>query len=312
MPFQPPHFIGFKARAWCAYWGKRMRVIDQSDFRDEDGAISLENRIRGSLRYGLAWYREMQAQDFTTQRLDRSLGEDHTLIRNVVIPGTTFLIPMVLMGPQGVRVLNPTPIRGVYRAKGEEWQTFSSRARRFQRASSNPQAETLRMAQVIHHYFRELGYDLPEVEAVLVFTNPRTHIDQARPRARIVQTDAIEHFAANLMKYPPIMDTDDANELTEALINLTLPEPEDMLEIAPDIAFTPESEPTSMPTHAVDASEFYVSEPERMEVPLVITSWFERFPLNKSQWILLGSMAFFEFVIILILAALVIVNTFYT
>jgi len=49
-----------------------------------------------------------------------------------------------------------------------------------------------------------------------------------------------------------------------------------------------------------------------MEVPLFITSWLERFPLTKSQWILLGSIAFFEFVIILILFALVIVNTFYT
>jgi hypothetical protein len=290
----------------------RMKVLDQSEFRDEDGAISLENRIRGTLRYGLDWFGEIQAQDFTTERLDRSLGEDHTLIRNVVIPGTTFLIPMVLMSPQGVRVLNPTPIRGVFRAKGEEWQTFNSRARRFQRASSNPQAETMRMAQVIHHYFRELDYDLPEVEAVMVFTNARTHIDQARPRARIVQTDAIEHFAANLMKYPPIMDEDDVDELTEALINPTLPEPEGMLEIAPDIAFTPASESASMPAHAVDASEFYMAEPGRLEVPLVISSWLERFPLTKSQWILLGSMAFFEFVIILIIFALIIVNTFYT
>ncbi len=290
----------------------RMNMIDQSEFRDEDGAISLENRIRGSLRYGLSWYSKMQAQDFTTHRLNRSLGEDHTLIRNIVLPGTTFLIPMVLLSPQGARVLNPIPVRGVFRAKGEEWQTFNSRARRFQRASSNPQAETVRMAQVIHHYFRELGYDLPEVEPVMIFTNPHAHIDQARPRARIVQTDAIEHFAANLLKFPPIMDTDDIHELTDALINPTLPEPEDMPEVAPDMAFKPVLEPTPIPSHAVDASEFYVSEPEHMEVPLFITSWLERFPLTKSQWILLGSIAFFEFVIILILFALVIVNTFYT
>lgn len=289
-----------------------MKVIDQSEFRDEDGVISLENRIRGSLRHGLSWYGEMQAQDFTTHRLDRSLGDDHTLLRNVVIPGTTFLIPMVLLSPQGVRVINPTSIRGMYRAKGEEWQTFSGRARRFQKASSNPQAETMRMAQVIHHYFRELGYDLPEVEAVMVFTNPRTHIDQARPRARIVQTDAIEHFAANLMKYPPIMDSDDVDELTEVLINPPMTEPEEIPEPVTDMAFEPVSEPTPTPPFAVDASEFYVSEPEHMEVPLVISSWFDRFPLTRSQWILLGSMAFFEFIIILTLFALIIVNTFYS
>lgn len=290
--------------------GTRMKVLDQSEFRDEDGVISLEKRIRGSLRYGLSWFGEMQAQDFTTSRLDRSLGDDHTLIRNVVIPGTTFLIPMVLLSPQGIRVLNPTPTRGVYRAKGEEWHVFSSRARKFQRASSNPQSETLRMAQVIHHYFRELGYDLPEVEAVLIFTNPRTHIDQARPRVRIVQTDAIEHFAANLMKFPSIMDTDDIDELTEVLVNPTIPEPEGMLEIEPDVAYQPV--PESPPPFAVDASEFYVSEPEHIELPPFLASWLERFPLTKRQWILIGTMALFEFIIILILFALVLVNTFYT
>jgi hypothetical protein len=113
-----------------------------------------------------------------------------------------------------------------------------------------------------------------------------------------------------MMKFPSIMDTDDIDELTEVLVNPTIPETEEMLEVAPDIAYQPA--PESPPPYAVDASEFYVSEPERIELPPFLASRLERFPLTKSQWILIGTMAFFEFIIILILFALVIVNTFFT
>jgi hypothetical protein len=33
-----------------------MQIIELSTFRDEDGLISLENRVRGTIKYGFAWY----------------------------------------------------------------------------------------------------------------------------------------------------------------------------------------------------------------------------------------------------------------
>jgi len=199
-----------------------MRVIERSEFRDETGTISLPNRLRGTLRYGLAWYGIMQAQLEVTERLSRSLPNDYHLLRNVLVPGTGLITSLILIGPQGVYAVHPTQLRGVYRAKDDEWLSHSSG--RFRPARPNLQQAALATADVLLKYFRDRGYGLPTVEAVLMFTSPRAHIDTVHPRARIVLADAIEHFAANLRQSPPIMDREDAQLLIDALLHP--PEPE--------------------------------------------------------------------------------------
>jgi hypothetical protein len=194
-----------------------MIVIERSTFRDESGAISLENRLRGMLRFGLRWHSEMEAQLAVTQRLLKSLGDEHVLVRNQLIPGSDLTIPLILLSPQGVRVLVPTPIRGIYRAKLDEWLTFDGGARRFKRVRPNLQGIALTMANQLLRFLKGQGYPLPEIEAVLIFTNPRTHVDTARPSVRIVLADAIDHFASNLQKFPAIMDGEDIGAVLESL-----------------------------------------------------------------------------------------------
>jgi hypothetical protein len=286
-----------------------MKVNDRSEFRDEEGVISLENRIRGTIQHGLGWYGMMQAQEFITQRLDKHLDKEHTLLCNVKIPDTMLIVPLILLSPQGVRVIEPSPIRGVFRAKGDEWLKFDSRARRFKQTHPNLQSRVIQMAKVVHLYLQDQGYALPDVEAVLVFTNPRTHIDQSSPYSRIVQTDAIEHFAANLKQAFQVMDQEDIRALTEALINPPEPEP------IPEEVFHVEAfdlEPKPAPVRVREEIDRFVAEPEPMAVGDRIASWSDRLSLSKRQWILLGVMAFFEIVILIILTMLVIANTLYT
>jgi hypothetical protein len=194
-----------------------MVVIERSTFRDESGAISLENRLRGTIRFGLRWYGEMEAQQAVTQRLLKTLGDEHVLVRNQLIPGTDVIIPLILLSPQGVRVLVPTPIRGIYRAKLDEWLTFDGGARRFKRVRPNLQGIALTMANQLLRFLKGQGYPLPEIESVLLFTNPRTHVDTARPSVRIVLADAIDHFASNLQKFPAIMDGEDIGAVLDSL-----------------------------------------------------------------------------------------------
>lgn len=194
-----------------------MIVIERSPFRDDKGVISFENRLRGMLRYGLRWYSEMEAQILVTQRLLKNLGDEHVLVRNQILPGSDTPIPLILLSPQGVRVLLPTPIRGIYRAKLDEWLTFDGGARRFKRVRPNLQGIALTMANQLLRFLKGQGYPLPEIESVLIFTNPRTHVDTARPSVRIVLADAIDHFAANLQKFPAIMDGEDIGAVLESL-----------------------------------------------------------------------------------------------
>ena len=202
-----------------------MIVIERSTFRDEKGAISLEGRLRGTLQYGLRWYGEMEAQEGVTQRLLKTLGDEHVLIRNQVVPGSDVTIPMILLSPQGVRAILPTPIRGIYRAKLDEWLVFDGSSRRFKRVRPNLQGLAMTMASQLLRFLKGQGYPLPEIEAVLIFTNPRTHVDTARPSVRIVLADAVDHFASNLQQFPAIMDGEDIAAVLESLSTPKVAEP---------------------------------------------------------------------------------------
>ena len=292
-----------------------MNVIDRSDFRDEEGVITLENRFRGTLQHGLGWYGLMQAQEFVCQRLEKTLDRAHTMLRNVVIPGTTVSVSMILLSPQGIRVLEPSSIKGVFRAKGEEWLKFDGRGRRFKRARPNLQAQTLDLAQLVHRYLEKYlesqgylegqEYNLPEVEAVLVFANPRTHVDTARPRIRIVQTDAIDHFAANLIEFQPIMDQEDIDILVEAFIEPKFPEPEPVAEAEEEL------EPSVAPYEFVEEGDVFTSEVESVAMPIQAVNRLSSLPFTRSQWILLAVIVFFELIILIIFAMLILRNMAY-
>jgi hypothetical protein len=210
--------------------------------------------------------------------------------------------------------VEPNPIKGVYRAKGEDWLKFDGRGRRFKRTRPNLQTQTLDLAQLVHRYLQKYlesqgylegqDYKLPEVEAVLVIANPRTHIDSARPRIRIVQADAIDHFAANLLEFQPIMDQEDIDILTEALIEPKFPEPEPVAE--------EELEPSVAPYEFVEDGEVFTAEREAEGFPMQAVNQLSSLPFSRSQWILLAVMIFFELVVLIIFAMLILRNMAYT
>lgn len=196
-----------------------MKVVERSEFLDENGEITLENRLRAILRHGLRWYGAILAQQAVTQRLSPILESDHALVRNLTLPGISATFPMVLIGPQGIRVIIASPLRGVFRAKAGDWMTFDNGARRFKKVRPNLQLIVGGLADALLKYLNGTGFPVPEVEPVLIFTDPHTHVDTARPRVRIVLSDAIEHFGANLQQLPPMMDQEDVNAVLEALLN---------------------------------------------------------------------------------------------
>jgi hypothetical protein len=204
-----------------------MEIIELSEFRDEEGLISLENRVRGTIRFGFSWYGEMRAQEVVTRKLQSILDDDHMLLLNTPLVGTDVLAPMVLFSPQGARLLYPSTARGNFRAQDDRWMTYSSRNREFKPKKPNLQFRALAFARGLLRYFESQGFPLPELEAVLLFTNPLTHVDSASPQARIVLADAFDHFASNMLEGEAIMDQDDIHMLVDSLLNPKLPEPEE-------------------------------------------------------------------------------------
>ena len=272
-----------------------MRVIERSEFRDEDGKITLQNRVRGSLRFGLSWYGVMQAQQAVSERLNKSLSNDYHLLRNILIPATGVITSLVLVGPQGVYAILPSPTGGVFRAKDDEWMTHSGG--HFRPARPNLQQSALSAADLLLHYFHGLGYDLPQVEPVLIFTNPRAHVDTVHPRARIVLADALEHFAANLREQPPIMDREDGQLLIEALLHPPQPKVEAVLAPPP---------PRPLPPSAVAPAAAGPFQLDEREAPPPPRSRRRR-GLRRREILLLGAMLLMEVCILGAFAAIILV-----
>jgi hypothetical protein len=274
-----------------------MRVIEQSELIDESGDISLEQRIRGTVAHGVRWYGQMQAQKTLTQRLSKNLGNEYVLIRNALLPGTPLRIPLILVGPTAVRVMLASPARGVYRARGDQWLEFSSRAQRSKRAYPDLLARVQHRAEALLGYLRSQGFGLPQVEPILVFTNPRTHVDSNKPIVRIVLADAIEHFASNLKQLTPIMDEQDIDEIVAAITEPNLPE----------AGMGPEAGGMMGSLEAALTSD--VLKPiEQRAKPLASSSAARRLRMTSRQWVVLGVMFFVELVILILFAMVILAN----
>jgi hypothetical protein len=289
-----------------------MRRKELSEFVDQDGQISLENRIKASLRFGLGWYSDMEAIDKTIEKLSHTLGPEHLAITNLTLGDGTVVLPIVLLSPQGVRVIVPSRLSGVYRAKGEDWLKYGgSGTQRFSPARPNLIKSALGFAEILHSRLRELGYDIPQVEPVLIFVNPRTHIDSHSSVTRIVQADAIERFASNLLQDHPLMDMDDIEELDAAL---TKP-PKAEIEPEPEQPVRAEPRPVA-PIQLPKASDLeqealFTGDRSALTPRTLRQLGLRRLPFSKRQTIVLGVLLFFEILILSISAIIVIANTFY-
>jgi hypothetical protein len=291
-----------------------MRIVDRSPFRDENGEISLENKVRGVLQNGFKWLGQMSALEKATSLLERSLDQDHMLLRVTTIPGTTITIPMILISPQGVRVFLPSAVSGNYRARGTEWQVFDGRARHFKNARPNIIEEALVYSQSLLRFLERQGFPLPEVETVLLFTDPRTHVDSIRPEVRVVLTDAVDHFVNNMLKNDPIMDQEDILSVRDAILETQKRAAQqaqaEMEEAGTEVEH--ELAPAAWPTHeeqAEPAQPGFEQPPEEI-LPFQVPKFIQDLGMTTRQWVVIGIMAFIELVVLIILAVVVISGSF--
>jgi hypothetical protein len=317
-----------------------MDVIERSKFVDDEGKISLTHRISATLDYGLDWYRRMEAQDAVTQRLGRAFKDEHILMRNVPIPGVDEGEPyMILIGPQGIRILMTFPILGVFRANEREWLKLDQRSRSFIRTKPNLLTLALNIQKQVTRLLEIQNFRAPVAESVLIFTHPRTLIDGTRPACRIVSADAIEYFAANLEKLPGVINSQQIHTLVDAILYPKLPDPQSARSLITDPEMKkptiPQEGPRSRPAFYPDAFseddeasfveldqddfledlDLYTLEEEPFQE---FTSTTEaprtqresskppgRFGMSRIQWLIIGFLVIVEIIIILYFAMVV-------
>jgi hypothetical protein len=173
-----------------------MKIIDKTPFRKEDGSISFIDRIQGTLKYGLPWYGRVQAQDKIIPVLEKHLGRSFILMRNVTLGGTDIELPMILIGPPAVLVINVITDQGIFRAQEDEWGKIVGN--QFVPSKINHVERTARMGKVLQVFLQRAGVTGVTIESILLSANPGTHVESVRPVVRVVMSDALERFAASL------------------------------------------------------------------------------------------------------------------
>jgi len=195
-----------------------MKLIDQTPLQDENGEIGFIQRVQGSLKYGLEWYPELEAQKSVLAHLSRVLGKGFTVIRNQTLGASGITVPLTLVGQAGIYAVHVTHLRGTYQARGDNWgQMFGIN---YRPARVNILTRTQLLARAVQAFIERQGVKLPRpVEPVILAASPSLHIESIQPAVRIILVDALERWAASLETAAPAFTLETAYELADRIIN---------------------------------------------------------------------------------------------
>jgi hypothetical protein len=201
-----------------------MKIIDKTPLQDANGNISIIARVQGTLKYGLNWFAELEAQKTVIAQLDRSLEKGFVLIRNFTLPNSEIVIPIILIGLGGIWVIYVTQVKGRFEAKGDQWNTINNDEKSLP-ASINLISRVSTLAIVFQKYLKIQKVEMPNpMEAVLIAADPGAQIESVRPIARVVRSDAIKQFASSLLQARPVWRTDFIHEIAERILDPRPPE----------------------------------------------------------------------------------------
>lgn len=217
-----------------------MKIIDKTPLVDESGNLSLTQRIQGMLQYGFNWPRELEAQSAIIKYFDRQLEKGYTLIRNMTLGQSGIVIPMVLIGPTGIYVIEVSHLRGRYEARGDTWNVESGD--QYKPAPINLIQRTMRMARALQAFIERQGVRIPvSIDPVLIAGDPGLHIESVRPAIKVMMIDGIKAFVNGLINGSPVLSSVQVNDFADRILN---PRPKlDMS--APAAAPEPQAEPES-------------------------------------------------------------------
>lgn len=236
-----------------------MKIIDKTSLQDANGNINIIARVQGTLKYGLNWYPELEAQKAVIAQLDRMLEKGFVLIRNFTLPNSEIVIPLVLVGSSGIFVIFVTQVKGQFEAKGDQWNTVNNDG------ASLPARRNLidlisKLARAFQKYLesQKINLQVP-VEPVLIASDPGAQIDSVRPIVRVLRSDAIKQFAGTLLQARPVLRTDSIYDLADRIVDPRSPE-ELLLTPSVDIGEKPVSRAQAIFNESDPSKEFNPNE----------------------------------------------------
>ena len=215
-----------------------MKIIDKTPLVDENGKLSLTQRVQGMLQYGFNWPRELEAQSAIIKYFDRQLEKGYTLIRNLTLGQSGIVIPMILLGPTGIYVIEVSHLKGRYEARGDTWNVESGD--RYAPAPVNLIQRTMRMTRALQAFIERQGVRIPvTIDPVLIAGDPGLHIESVRPAIKVMMIDGIKAFVNGLVNGSPVLSNLQLNDFVDHILN---PRPKLDMSAPPPVS-QPEPEP---------------------------------------------------------------------
>lgn len=195
-----------------------MKIIDKTSLQDANGNVNIIARVQGTLKYGLNWYGELQAQKTVIAQMDRILEKGFVLIRNFTLPNSEIVIPLILVGSSGIHVIFVTHAKGHFEAKGDQWNTINTGGTSLP-ASRNLIDLIAKLSRAFQKYLenQKINLQVP-VEPVLMASDPGAQIESVRPIVRVVRSDGIKQFTASLLQARPVLRTDTIYDLADRIV----------------------------------------------------------------------------------------------
>ena len=247
-----------------------MKMIDRSPYLAMPERMSIFGRVQGSMKHGLGWPAEVEAQQNCIHALGKDIGDDYTLLQNVSLDDLEIPIPLVLVGPAGLFVMTVTTLFGSYRAKENNWLSLKN-PRSPKPAQPNLLVRTCLMAQAVDVYLAKNGVLAPRAQPVLLCADPHMFVECIRSAARVIRSDSIDLFATNLASDNPVTSPQIAGEVVEAMTR-------------PPAAATP-----------LETKDNLARRPESRL----------KFNFSRGQWIALGAMVCLEVIALVVIIILI-------
>lgn len=265
-----------------------MKIIDQAKEKGARKASAVFSKV---FRKGVS-----KAQAVAKESLGIILNDKFYLICNTVFRGLDVPIPLILAGPTGLWVINPSDTKGVFRAKETVWEELNSRSGNYHLAQHNPINLTTMMARAVNKHLTRQGIALPNIMPVLFFVEPGVHVEATRPAVRIVLVDAIDRFASGVAQSEVVLEEEDVKKILLALGTSATGESLGSLVAEPRDAFSFQDRKTSARTQR---------RPINVDIPLGEPEIAKKVPFKPRQWVILGILLLVNIIIIVALVLLV-------
>ncbi|MCH7662569.1 MAG: hypothetical protein IH859_01700 [Chloroflexi bacterium] len=199
----------------------QVQTKKKKEEKKSGGFASILEQVSGLLGGG-SDQQEEEAQEFLIKQLGRTLNNDFTLLVDYPLPKSSSEIPMILIGPPGVRVIYPNTQRGIFRVKEDGWYEINARKQTFAPAKTNLVKKTLMMARGVQKFLADCGVNLEEIEPIMLFSEPGSHVDTSDPAIRIIPRDGINNFTRGLVQASKILKTEDVSSVAALITRPSL------------------------------------------------------------------------------------------